>query len=299
MQVIKYVIECVLRSCLAGKFLYVVNYQHIDALIKVDKVIEFVLTHCRGILALKHRCGDIEYSAPGIVLLYLYAYRFNEVRLAHACRSEDEKRVKRLAIRVGCYRLTYAQRQLVAHTSAVVLKCVFRIELRIDVGILDLRKWIRGLLGSLLYFVGDNCALVKSLQLYVGLGVLHHRVEVAQLKAIAKYLSKYRLENIRILLFERFGKIERRHLEQYRVAGIKALIHDGLKPSIILGLRHIILDYLKAFAPSVIVHFLLHSLLFVTFGDTKFAKTFQIKKSFIIWFFNIFLNPLNFNHLHT
>ena len=50
---------------------------------------------------------------------------------------------------------------------------------------------------------------------------------------------------------------------------------SGRESNSITNQKQLILDYLKAFAPSVIVHFLLHSLLFVTFGDTKFAKTFQ------------------------
>ena len=53
MKVIEDMEKCILRSRFPNQILYIVNEQYINALVKIDKIIDGVTTHGIGILHLK------------------------------------------------------------------------------------------------------------------------------------------------------------------------------------------------------------------------------------------------------
>ena len=58
-QIVEDMEECVLCSCRGSPFLYVVDYEHIERLVKGDKVIDGIVLYSGGVLLLEYACGDI------------------------------------------------------------------------------------------------------------------------------------------------------------------------------------------------------------------------------------------------
>ena len=55
MQVVEDMEECVLRAWLTCKELDIIQQEHIDALVEIDEVVDFLLGNGRGVLALNTR----------------------------------------------------------------------------------------------------------------------------------------------------------------------------------------------------------------------------------------------------
>ena len=175
---VKYVEEGVLCCCFPGKVLNIIDYQHVDALIKIDKLVDLVIPHRRCILVLKNPRRYIKHTAARIYLLRAYAYRLNQVRLAHARRAEHKQRVKRLATRIIGNSLTYAHGKLVAHAVAIVLESIFRVQLRVDVAIIHLPERIAHLLLRLFKAVLYYRTLLGAFYRHPGTRILVYYIEI-------------------------------------------------------------------------------------------------------------------------
>ena len=240
LQMIEYIIECVLRSNFSGKLLYVVEYEQIDALIEVDEVVGLVVAHSCCILALKHARGDVKHTQRRVDFLCLQPNCLHQVGLAHSGGPKQEHRVERLALRIGGYCHAYAHRQLVAHASAIILKCIIGIELWVDVGNTILNKRIFRRVIRLL----EHNRRTVIFRFFAARQV----VTIIYVYVTLKNSLQCFLEQIAELLFDLFNEIQRRHLKIQAIA-LEVECHNRLEPSFKLLGRQIVFYHFKTTIP--------------------------------------------------
>ena len=130
--------ECVLCALLVLPLLYIVNNQHIDGLVEVDKVVYLVLYLGRGVLHLEGASAEVQHTLVGVQLARAHTNSINKVCLATARRAVDEEGVKLWGVRMFGQRLAHRTRQLVAHAFYTVVECLLGVELRVESGYLGL-----------------------------------------------------------------------------------------------------------------------------------------------------------------
>ena len=128
-QMIEDMEECVLCSRFACKFLDIVHNKHINALIEIYKVIDLIVSYRCRILRLKRTGAEIKHTQIRILLLHAYTYRLNQMSLSNTCWTEYKHRVERLFFRMSNNRISYGKCQFIAFALAIILKCIYRIQL--------------------------------------------------------------------------------------------------------------------------------------------------------------------------
>ena len=121
--------DCPLSS---SPFLYIIDNQHIDGLIEIDKIINRILSTGISELHLEQTGTDIEHTLLGIHLLAAYTNGIDQMRLTTTRRTIDKKRVERGLARMLRDGEAHRTRQLVGIALNVVLEGLLRIQLRVQ-----------------------------------------------------------------------------------------------------------------------------------------------------------------------
>ena len=86
--------ECVLGLVLVNQILDVIDDKCVDALVKVDELIDLTVAGRYRELALEQPRAYIQYACKRIVFFYLDSYRLNQVGLADSGGTENEQWVE-------------------------------------------------------------------------------------------------------------------------------------------------------------------------------------------------------------
>ena len=211
MQFVEYVVECVLCTWFTGKLLHVIKNQHINALVEIDEIINLVVSYGSGVLAFKHPGRHIENSCARIRLFYLDSNGLNQVCFAHTSRAKKKQRIKHLAVWViGGNGLANAHGKFVTVAAAIILKCVFRVELRVYI----IKRWSgKRIARSLRLF--DIRSQSAVIWLHGSDVCIRNFIRIKQLfkPSTSKVLSYCRVNNWYIFAFKLFYKIRRRQTQ--------------------------------------------------------------------------------------
>ena len=135
--------EGVLRTRLAGKLLYIVDYQHVYHLIEVYEIGYLAVFVCRLELCLKLVHRYVEHLQLGVALSDLVAYGLHDMGLAQSRISIYIKRVESVAARRDGHGHAGRACQTVAFALDMVIEGVVGIELRVDENLAQARYYER------------------------------------------------------------------------------------------------------------------------------------------------------------
>ena len=124
--------EGILSFCCSSPFLYIINNQHINSLIEIDKIVGRIIENRIGILHLKQTSTDIKHSLFRIKLLYTKSDGIYKMRLTTSRRPINKHRIKLGSIGMFCNRQSYRTRQLVTVTFYKGFKAHVRIQMGIQ-----------------------------------------------------------------------------------------------------------------------------------------------------------------------
>lgn len=106
MQVAEDMKECILSLLLVNQILYIINNQHIDALIEMNEVVDATIARRYGKLTLKQTLAYIKHTQLRTMLLQTQADGMHEMSLANTRGPEYEQRVESLVIGISTYGFT-------------------------------------------------------------------------------------------------------------------------------------------------------------------------------------------------
>lgn len=127
-EVVEDVEECVLGFRFADELLYVVDDEHVDALVEVDEVVGLLGLDGIGVLQQEDVGGDVDDAFFGVALFDGYAYRVGEMGFAYGRRAEDEEGVEDRFAGMGGDVEPGAAGELVALAFYEVVEGVFWVE---------------------------------------------------------------------------------------------------------------------------------------------------------------------------
>ena len=133
LEMIEYVIKCLLSLILSNEVLNIIYNKSVDALIEIDEFINLTALHRCSILALKQTCCDIKHPCARITLLDADTDCLNKVGLPHSARAKNKQWIECLKLRVVGNSLANRTCHLITVAYAIVLKRVVRIKLGIDI----------------------------------------------------------------------------------------------------------------------------------------------------------------------
>lgn len=132
MQVVEDVEESILSTGQILQILNIVYYKTVDTLIEVEEAVD-VLGCCCRVLALEESCSHVEYACMRIVFLDTDAYCLYKVCFADARRTENEQGIESFQRGVIADSHAYGACNLIAVAGTIVVECVSRIELRVEI----------------------------------------------------------------------------------------------------------------------------------------------------------------------
>ena len=259
-QMVEDVEEGILRARLASKELDVIKQEHVDTLIEINEVVDFLLLYGSRVLALEHARRYIQHPHARVILLELDTYSLQQVSLANAGLSKDEQGVVGLHLGVLGNRLTDAHGKPVAHAAAIVLEGVSRVELGVNVleHILALKGIGDTRLADLEILLELNAGACLGLLDGTGIVMAHYIKLIEELDVLSKHLFQGSLEDIEIAALDLLDKELRGNPERHTaVFLVKVNGNNGCEPSIKLLGRHISLDDVKAAVPLLcnVIHY--------------------------------------------
>lgn len=240
--------ECALGARLADKILDVVENEHVDALVEVDEVVDTSAAQSRGILALEKARRHIQHPLLRVELLDAYADGLYQMGLADAGRAEYEERVESLAFGIRRDGLADRTRHAVAHSDAIVLESVARIELGVYLYRLRLgsERIGRGSRSR-----GDSRRRIGTLHRHGGRRVVGNLIEmVKELHRGPVDLAECLENELEVALFKLLNEELRRHPD-VEVSVDKADRSDRFEPSLELLFGKIILENCKTILPHL------------------------------------------------
>ena len=252
MQVIEDMEEGILCFELSCKELDIVEQEHVNTLIEIDEVVDFLLDNSGRVLALKNPGRHIKHPHARILLLELDADSLQKVGLAHTRRAKDEQGIVGLDFRVLSNGLSNAHSELVAHAAAIVVKGVSRIELRIDVlQPIVIVKRIGYTRSADLEFLPEPRAHAGLMLLHsTGVVTAHYIIFIGKLDILAKHLFQGSRKDGDISSLDLLYKELRGHSERNAIV-ILIIVNgnNGSKPNIELFGRQVCLNDVKAAVP--------------------------------------------------
>ncbi len=129
--------ECFLRFFLPCKFVYIIEDQHINHLVKVKKIIPVIVPNGFGKLGLKLIGVDVQNDFVGKAFFYLNTNGMCQVGFSKSGVSVNHQRVKGCTPWVLCYGITGASCQAVAFSFNKILKSVVSLQLGINLKLLN------------------------------------------------------------------------------------------------------------------------------------------------------------------
>lgn len=131
LQLVEYLEEGHLRVG-GGNLLYVIDDEHIDALVEVDEVVARVVYDGIGVLRLEHIGRHEEHAFLRVELAYAYTDGIDQMCLAHTAWSVEEEGVESAVSWSFGDAHGYTEREFVALALHEVLEGVTLVELRVE-----------------------------------------------------------------------------------------------------------------------------------------------------------------------
>ena len=235
---------CLLHT---NKLLNIVNDEHINALIEIDKVVNRILAHRVSILHLKEVCRYIQHALLGVEFLDFQANSIRQVSLTHTRCTIEEQGVKHRLTRFHRNALSRRTGQTVAQTLDKVLETIVAAQHWIKV-LHGNGNTIRSAIIALLLLYYGLCWFLLRLLLNGQLILTIGEYAIVQLRTCTKHTEDDSTQEIHIVFFNMLVYILTRNEQRQHLIRIRCRLRAG-KPRLIRGLGNVITDNSQALAP--------------------------------------------------